>query len=141
MIDIPFCNVRGWHSRLYDKGQVKNNGESDLSDIASSCCGMVNIKWPADDEWGEDIIDTIEAVTLGPKGVYLSLIGTLVIIIHEDRAELRIIHKAHVLCNCFCNMSLILCHCLFAQIKGEQALPSLVNCAPSVVVTAMDTEK
>ena len=66
VIDIPFCNARGWHSRLFDKGQVKNNGESDLSDIASSCCDMANIKWSADDEWGEDIIDTIEAVTLGP---------------------------------------------------------------------------
>ena len=53
---------------------------------------LFNIKWSADDEWGEGIIDTIEAVTLGSKGVYPFLIGTLVIVIHTDNADLQIIN-------------------------------------------------
>ena len=50
VIDMPHCNVSGWHSMIHNKGHIRNDGVSDLCDIASSCCDMVNIKWSADDE-------------------------------------------------------------------------------------------
>jgi hypothetical protein len=130
VIDIPVCNVRGWHNILVDKGHVRNDGNTDLTYIASCCCDMVNLKWSADDEWGEGIIDTIEAVTLGSGGVYPSLIGTLVIVIHDDHADLRIVNQAHVLLRSFSNMPIIICHCLYEELKGEDSVPSLVACAP-----------
>ena len=37
-------------------------------------------------------------------------------------------------------MPVIICHCLYEELKGEEALPSVVSCAPSVVATEMENQ-
>ncbi len=108
-IDIPLCNAVAWYGIFMDQGLVTNNGHHLLSDMACRVCDMVNIKWSVDD----DTVDTIEAVSLGARGVYASLIGTLVIILHKHRAELQLINAAHVLFNAYSHLSAIVCLCLF----------------------------
>jgi hypothetical protein len=68
VIDMPLCNVKSWHKTLQGKGSVSEN-DHEHGDIVENCCNLVNVKMSGDDEEGEDFIDTIEAVTLGPRGV------------------------------------------------------------------------
>ena len=66
LIDMPFGNAMAWHRTLHDRGSVSENNH-DYGDIVSSCCDMINVTLSDDDKEGEDLIDTIEAVTLGPQ--------------------------------------------------------------------------
>ena len=75
---------------------------SELGPLVSSCCDLINVKLSVDDEEeGEDVIDSIEAVTLGPEGIYPSLIGMLVIIIHPHSAQMMTMNQAHVVFQSF----------------------------------------
>ena len=107
VIDIPVCNVRAWHSMLLDHFLVRSD-VGELSEVACSCCDMVNAKWSFGELWDEDRVDTIEAVILDSKGVYSSLIGTLVIVMHEHREELQSIHQAHVRFGRYHGLSIII---------------------------------
>ena len=129
-IDIPLCNAVSWHSIFIDQGLVTNNGYHILSDVACSICDMVNIKWSIDD----DTVDTVEAVSLGAKGAYASLIGTLVIVLHQHRAELQLINSAHVRSHQYRNLSAIVCRSLFQESQSEEEFSSPANCAPAIMV-------
>ena len=133
VIDIPLSNVRAWHKLLLNQGNVRNDGNTELTYIADCCCDMVNLKWSGDDEWGDGIIDTVEAITLGSRGVYSSLIGTLVVIIHDDHADLQIVLPSHVVLGSFCNVQIIICHCLYEELKSEESLLSVVSCALCII--------
>ena len=98
--------------------------------MACSVCDMVNIKWPIDD----DTVDTIEAVNLGNKCAYSSLIGTLVIVLHHDRAELQVINAAHVRLHAYNNLSVIICRSLCQDSQSEEEFSSPAVCAPAIVV-------
>ncbi len=98
----------------------------------NSCCNLVNVKWSLNDEENEDFVDSIEAVILGPRGVYASLIGTLVIVIHDGQANLLTINQAHVTLRAFAGMPMMICYCLYQDLKGREACSSPVVCAPAV---------
>ena len=136
IIDLSFCNAQSWHNSLLNKGLVKG-GTGQLSDIASRCCDMVNIKWSGDDEWDEEIVDTVEAIILQTRGVYSSLIGTLVIVLHEHTAELQLITQSHVTLHEYSQLPIIICRSLYHEFKQEPASPSLMHCAPSETVDSM----
>ncbi len=93
---------------------------------------MVNVKWSID----EDAVDTVEAVNLGAKGVYASLIDTLVIILHKHKAALQLINQAHVRLSAYSGLSVIVCRSLHQDSSEEeffeQNLPA--HCAPAIVV-------
>ena len=131
-IDISLCNAVTWHGILIDQGLVSNKYEHLLLDIACSVCDMVNVKWSID----QDAVDFVEAVNLGAKGVYASLIGTLVIILHKHKAELQLINYAHVRLNAYSDLSVIICRSLHQDSSeeefSEQNLPA--HCAPAIVV-------
>ena len=129
-IDISLCNAVTWHRIFVDQGPVTNNGQHSLSEVACSVCDMVSVKWSID----EDTVDTVEAVTLGAKGVYSSLIGTLVIILHKHRAELQLINAAHVRLNAYSNLSVIICRSLYQDSQSEGEFSSPAHCAPAIVV-------
>jgi hypothetical protein len=65
-IEMPHCNVTSWHKTLHGKGSVSEN-DCTHGSVVESCCNLVNVRWSVDDEEDNDFIDTIEAVTLGPK--------------------------------------------------------------------------
>ncbi len=137
-IEMPHCNVISWRKTLHGKGSVS---ESDCThgSVVESCCNLVNVRWSFDDEEDNDFIDTIEAVTLGPKGVYPSLIGTLVIVIHEENARLITVNQAHVAFRSFSKLPILICRCLFQELEGRSSSPAVV-CAPAkVVVMAENT--
>ena len=132
-IDIPLRNVVTWHRMLVDQGPVTNNDQHLLFKVARSVCDMVNVKWSND----EDTVDTVETVTLGAKGVYPSLVGTLVIILHKHRAELQLMNTAHVRLKAYSNLSVIICRRLYhdSQSEGEFSIPA--HCAPALVVMSL----
>ncbi len=104
---------------------------SELGPLVSSCCELINVKlYVADEEEGEDVIDSIEAVTLGPEGIYPSLIGMFVIIIHPHSAQLMTMTQAHVVFQSFANLPIMICRCLYQE-QGASALPVVV-CAPAI---------
>ena len=135
VIDIPVCNVRTWHSMLLDKGFVRSD-VGELSDVACSCCDMADAKWSVGELWDEDSVDTIEAVILDSRRVYSSLIGTLVIVMHEHTAELHLINQAHVRFGKYHGLPIIIFRSLYQELKREEDYSSVAICAPSVL--AMD---
>jgi hypothetical protein len=128
-IDISLSNVVTWHRILVDQGPVTNNNQHSLNEVACSVCDMVNVKWSID----EDTVDTVEALILGTKGVYSSLIGTLVIILHKHRAELQLINAEHVRLNAYSNLPVIVCRSLYQDSQSEGEFSSPAHCAPAIV--------
>ncbi len=135
VIDIPLCNATTWHSMLLGQGLIRYDA-GHLCNIASSCCDMVNIKWSVIAERDDESVDTIEAVMLTSKGVYASLIGTLVIILHSHTAELQCITAEHVRLGSYRHLSIIICRSLYQDSQSEEAISSVAVCAPAIV--AMD---
>ncbi len=91
---------------------------------------MVNVKWSIE----EDIVDTVEALILGTKGAYSSLIGTLVIILHKHKAELQLINAAHVRLNAYSQLPVIVCRSLYQDSENGDEFSSPTRCAPAIVV-------
>ncbi len=125
-IDIDLRSSVTWHDMFLDQGPVTNNNTHLLSHIAYSICDTVNLNWSND----EDTVDTIEAVNLGAKGVYSSLIGTLLIVLHTHKAELLSISGAHVRSHAYSDSRVIICRSLFQDSNSESSCPRCA-CPPS----------
>ena len=52
VIEMPLCNVVGWHRSLRGKGMVSDD-HSELGPLVSSCCDLINVKLSVVDE--EDV--------------------------------------------------------------------------------------
>ena len=70
----------------------------------------------------------------GPNGVVSSLIGTLVIVLHGDRAELHLISASQVQSHAYRGLSAIICRSLYQDSSEEDCSSAVVVCAPAVVV-------
>jgi hypothetical protein len=79
------------------------------------------------------LLTPLKLLPLIREGVYPSLIGTLVIVMHEHKAELQLISQAHGWLGRYSSVSIIICRSLYQELKREEASPSVVSCAPSVV--------
>ncbi len=93
---------------------------------------MVKVKRLYNDECDEDAVDTIEDVTLDSKGVYSSLMGTLLIVMPEHKAELQLISQGHIRVCSYSNLSILISCSLYQELKNEEDFASVAICTPAV---------